>query len=252
MNLEVKGLNIEYTEQGEGIPVLLLHGWASSMDLYKGIMSALSDRCRLVAVNFPGCGKSETMKEPWCLEDYCDFVLEFLEKVNLENPIMIGHSHGGRVTLKMAAEGMVNPSKIVLLDAAGLIPKKTFKQKFRANSFKTIKKVLTLPIIKNHSQGLLDKARKHYGSADYNAAPEVLRKTLVSLVNTDLRDIIPNISCPTLLIWGEKDTATPLSDAKIIESLIKDSGLCEIEGAGHFAFLEKPYLVHSILQSFIK
>ena len=66
MNLEVKGLNIEYTEQGEGIPVLLLHGWASSMDLYKGIMSALSDRCRLVAVNFPGCGKSETMKEPWC------------------------------------------------------------------------------------------------------------------------------------------------------------------------------------------
>jgi pimeloyl-ACP methyl ester carboxylesterase len=252
MNLEVKGLNIEYTEQGEGTPVLLLHGWASSMDLYKGIMNALADRCRLVAVNFPGCGKSETMSEPWTLDDYCDFVLEFMEKVQLKDPIMIGHSHGGRVTLKMAAEGMVNPSKIVLLDSAGLIPKKSFKQKVRAKSFKAIKSVLTLPVIKNHSEPLLNKARGYFGSADYNSAPEVLRKTLVSLVNTDLRDIIPNISCPTLLIWGDKDTATPLSDAKIIESLIKDAGLCEIKGAGHFAFLEQPYLVHSILQSFIK
>ena len=115
-----------------------------------------------------------------------------------------------------------------------------------------IKNVLTLPILKNHTEGLMDKARKHYGSADYNAAPEVLRKTLVSLVNTDLRDILPNISCPTLLIWGENDTATPLSDAKIIESLISDSGLCVIKGAGHFAFIERPFEVEAILNSFIK
>ena len=150
------------------------------------VMSALCDRCRLVAVNFPGCGGSDTMKEPWTLEDYCDFVLEFMEKVGLKDPIMIGHSHGGRVTLKMTDEKQVNPPKIVLLDAAGLIPKKSFKQKAKAKSFKAIKKVLTLPVIKNHSEPLLNKARGYFGSADYNSAPEVLRKTLVSLVNTDL------------------------------------------------------------------
>jgi len=252
MQINIKGLNIEYTDTGSGIPVLLLHGWGSSYDVYKGIIAALSDRCRLVAVNFPGCGGSDTMSEPWALEDYCDFVLEFMKAVNLESPIMIGHSHGGRVTLKMAAEKMVEPPKIVLLDSAGLIPKKSIKQKVRAKSFKTIKSVLTLPVIKNYSGNLLDKARRHYGSADYNAAPEVLRKTLVSLVNTDLRDIIHNISCPTLLIWGDKDTATPLSDAKIIESLIPDAGLCVLEGTGHYSFCEKPYQAHKILQSFIK
>ena len=252
MNININGLNIEYTDVGSGIPVLLLHGWSSSFDVYKGIISALSDRCRLVAVNFPGCGNSDTMKEPWTLEDYCNFVLEFMKAVNLENPIMIGHSHGGRVTLKMAAEKQVEPPKIVLLDSAGLIPKKSLKQKMRAKSFKTIKTVLTLPVIKNYSGPLLDKARSHYGSADYNAAPEVLRKTLVSLVNTDLRDIIHNISCPTLLIWGDLDTATPLSDAKIIESLIPDAGLCVLEGTGHYSFCEKPYQAHKILQSFIK
>ncbi|MBQ6826008.1 MAG: alpha/beta hydrolase [Clostridia bacterium] len=252
MYINIDGLNIEYTEQGSGIPVLLLHGWNSSFDVYKGIMAALSDRCRLVAVNFPGCGNSDTMEKPWHLEDYCDFVLKFMKELNLENPILIGHSHGGRTILKMAAEGMVNPPKIVLLDSAGLIPKKSFKQKFRAKSFKTIKWALTRPIIKNYSEGLLQKARNHYGSADYNAAPLVLRQTMVSLVNTDLRDIIPNIKCPTLLIWGENDTATPLSDAKIIESLISDAGLCVIKGAGHYSFCENPYQAHAILRSFIK
>ncbi len=252
MNITVKGLDIEYIEQGEGIPVLLLHGWGSSFDVYKGIMSALADRCRLVALNFPGCGNSETMSEPWDLQDYCDFVVEFMQKVDLHDPIMIGHSHGGRVTMYMAALGYANPKKIVLLDAAGLIPKKSLKQKARARSFKMIKGALSLPVIKNHSAGLLDKARKHYGSADYNAAPEVLRKTLVSLVNTDIRDILPNIKASTLLIWGENDTATPLADAKIIESLIKDAGLCVIKDTGHYSFCENPYQAHAILREFIK
>lgn len=252
MMINIDGLNIEYTEEGSGIPVLLLHGWGSSFDVYKGIIAALKDRCRLVALNFPGCGNSDTMSEPWNIDDYCNLVLKFMKELDLNNPVMIGHSHGGRVILKLAADGLVNPTKIVLLDSAGLIPKKTFKQKFRAKSFKTIKTVLTLPVIKNYSEDLLQKARHHYGSADYNAAPEVLRKTLVSLVNTDLRDIIGNIKCPTLLIWGDMDTATPLSDAKIIESIIPDAGLCVLEGCGHYSFCEKPYQAHAILRSFIK
>lgn len=251
MNIIIDGLNIEYTEKGEGIPVLLLHGWNSSYDVYSGVISALCDRCRLVAVNFPGCGSSDTMKEPWNLDDYCNFVLKFMSAAGLNDPIMIGHSHGGRVILKMAADGLVNPPKIVLLDSAGLIPKKTARQRLRAGSFKIIKRLLTLPLIKNHSQGLLERARRHYGSADYNAAPEVLRKTMVSLVNTDLRGIISRISCPTLLIWGENDTATPLSDAEIIKSLIPDSGLCVIKGAGHYSFCEQPYQAAAILRSFI-
>ena len=251
MNINIDGLNIEYILEGTGQDVLLLHGWGSSYDVYKGIIGTLKNRCRIATLNFPGCGNSDTMETPWNLEDYCNLVLKFIDALGLDNPILIGHSHGGRGILKLAAEKMLEPPKIVLLDAAGLIPKKSAKQKFRASSFKAIKKVLTLPVIKNYSEPLLDKARKHYGSADYNAAPEVLRKTLVSLVNTDLRDIIHNIKCPTLLIWGENDTATPLSDAKIIESLIPDSGLCVIKGTGHYSFCERPFEAHAILNSFI-
>ena len=252
MEITIDGLKIEYTDTGtEKPPILLLHGWGSSFDVYKGVIATLSDRSRMIALNFPGCGNSDTMSEPWTVDDYCNLVVKFLDALGVENPILFGHSHGGRVIMKLAGTGMLNPPKIVFLDAAGLIPKKTFKQKFRAKSFKTIKSVLTLPLIKNYSGNLLEKARNYYGSADYNAAPEVLRKTLVSLVNTDLRDLLPNISCPTLLIWGENDTATPLEDAKTIEKLIPDAGLCVIKGTGHYSFCERPFEAHAILKSFI-
>ena len=251
MFINIDNLNIEYTIEGEGYPVLLLHGWGSSFDVYKGIINTLKNRYKVVALNFPGCGNSDTMENPWNLDDYCNLVLKFINEIGIENPIMFGHSHGGRVTLKMSADGMVNPPKIVLLDSAGLIPKKSFRQKWRAKSFKIIKTVLTLPIIKSFSAPLLEKARKHYGSADYNAAPLVLRQTLVSLVNTDLRDILHNIACPTLLIWGENDTATPLADAKIIESKIRDCGLCVIKGTGHYSFCERPFEAHAIINSFL-
>lgn len=251
MKINIDGLNINYIDCGEGKPVLMLHGWGSSTAAYNGIINAIGGSYRCIALDFPGCGESDIMDRPWTLDDYTDLVKKFIDALGLENPIMFGHSHGGRVTLKMAADGTLSPEKIVLLDAAGLIPKKTFKQKFRQRSFKIIKAILTAKPLEKSCRGLLERARAHYGSADYNAAPPVLRQTLVSLVNTDIRDILHNITCPTLLIWGEKDTATPLADAKIIESLIKDSGLCVIEGAGHWSFVENPALAHAIIKSFL-
>lgn len=255
MQAQISGLKTEYLISGEGdIPVVLLHGWGSSFDVYKSLMGALSDRCKFYAVNFPGCGGSEVMQSPWDINDYCKFVLEFLSFAGVDDKkaVFIGHSHGGRVILSLAGNGQISPSKIVLLDSAGIVVPKTKRQKRRAKNFKRIKKFLTLPVIEKFSGTLLDKARRHYGSADYNAAPPVLRNTMVSLVNTDLRDIIGNIKCPTLLIWGENDTDTPLSSAEIIKSRLYDGGLCVIKGTGHFSFCEKPHEANAILRAFIK
>ena len=244
-------LKIEYTVSGEGdIPVLLLHGWGASFDTFNGVINALRGRCKLYALNFPGCGQSEVMSTAWSLENYAELVLAFINKFGLENAIVMGHSHGGRVAMYMTAKKLITPEKLVLFDAAGLIPKKSAKQKFRAKSFKIIKSFSK--ILGKAGEPLLEKARRHRGSTDYLAAPPVLRQTLVSLVNVDIREMLPSISCPTLLIWGENDTATPLCDAKVIESLIPDAGLCVLKGAGHFAFLERPYDTAAILRSFIK
>lgn len=77
-----------------------------------------------------------------------------------------------------------------------------------------------------------------------------MRATLVKVVNEDLKPLISKLSCPTLLIWGDKDTATPIADAREMEQLIQDAGLVVCEGAGHYSFLEQPAKVHSALQAF--
>ncbi len=251
MDITVNGIKVNYIDCGNGEPVVLLHGWGSSSTAFNYIINSFSDRFRMVAIDLPGFGESDMIKTAWDVNDYADFVAEFLLKLDIVNPVLIGHSFGGRVIFKGIGEGKFSASKIILLDSAGIKPKKSLKSQFRLLSFKTVKYLLSCPIWKKYTSGMLDKARAHFGSADYNNAPIVLRQTLVKAVNEDLRHYMPSITAPTLLIWGENDTATPLSDAKIMNSLIRDSGICVIKGGGHFSFIDSPYEVNAIISSFL-
>ena len=251
MFTEIDGLRINYTDEGSGAPVLLIHGWGSSIKPWAPILNGFQGY-RVIALDLPGCGDSDILKTDWGIDDYCDFIIKFMKTLEIEKPIMVGHSHGGRICLKMAADGMAEPDKLILFGSAGIPAKKTFKKQIRIYSFKFIKRMLTLPIIKNYTEGLLQAAREHFGSADYKSAPEVMRKTMVRVIGVDLRDVMHKINCPTLLIWGDKDTETPLSNAKFMEKAIKDCGLCVIEGAGHFSFIEQPARIVAILKAFLK
>lgn len=251
MFCEIDGIKINYIDKGCGPTVLMLHGWGSRADLYSGIIDRFSDRLRFVAPDFPGCGQSDVMNAPWTVADYSDFVLKFIKKLQLDVDFFVGHSHGGRVILYMAGSKLISPKKTVLFGSAGVVGKKPLKTRIKIKAFKLCKKVLLAPVIKNFSKDALVKLQGHFGSADYAAANPVLRKTMVNVVNTDVCNLLPQIKSPTLLIWGENDTDTPLENARKIEKLISDCGLCVIKGAGHFCFLEKPFEIQAIIESFL-
>lgn len=251
MELVINGMRIHYIDQGTGPTVLMLHGWGSGVDVWAPFLAMLSHDLRFVALDFPGCGQSDLPDHPLTTDDYADLVMQFIRALDLKDFAMVGHSHGGRVIMKMAGSGMVKPTKIVFLDAAGIKPKKSFKKSIKVATYKTVRRLLTLPFIRNYTADLLNKARAHFGSSDYNNAPEVMRKTLVNLVNDDMTDLLPNIACPTFLIWGDRDTATPLYMAHILEEKIADTGLAVFEGTGHFSFLEQPGRAAAILKSFL-
>lgn len=251
METTVGGLKIHYTEQGTGPDVLMLHGWGASAASFNSIIGALQDRCHVVALDFPGCGQSDLPESPMDVDDYIRLVLEFCNNLNLKDPILIGHSHGCRVIMKMCGTGLMHPPKIVFIDGAGLKPKFNLKKTVKVATFKTIRKIFELPIFGEKGKEMVSKARSHFGSADYSSAPEVMRKTMVKLVNDDMTPFVKGIKTSTLLIWGENDTATPLYMAEKIEKMIKDCGLCVIKGTGHWSFAEKPLEVNAILRSFI-
>lgn len=252
MKIQVKGMNINYIDCGEGKPILMLHGWGASAACFNGIIKFLSPHFRVIAPDFPGCGESDLPAEPMNNQDYADLVRDFISAVGIEDPIVFGHSHGGRVTLKMLENGYISPRKIVLFGSAGVVLPKPFKKRFKIATYKLIKKVLLLPGIRNFSGGLLDKTRKAFGSADYASANDVMRKTMVQVISEDLRHTFKDIKSSVLLIWGDQDNDTPLAAAKIMEAEMKDAGLCVIKGAGHYSYIDRPGEVMAILGSFLK
>ena len=109
---------------------------------------------------------------------------------------------------------------------------------------------MILKILPN-SKELEEKLRGKVGSSDYKASPIVLKDTLKIIVNEDVKGLLPNIKVPTLLIWGKYDTATPISDAKIMEKLIPDAGIVEYPYGTHFSYLENLENCKAVLDSFL-
>ncbi len=253
MNKTVKGLNINYTEAGEGELVVFLHGWGANYTLFQPAIDLVSRKYRAVALDFPGFGKSEEPKEPWDVGDYADFLLEFLADYHAKKVILLGHSFGGRVIFKLYEKKLpFEIDKIILVDAAGIKPKKTLSQYARIYTYKLGKHVLNLPPVRALFPDALEKFRKSRGSEDYNAASPIMRQCLVRVVNEDLSHVFSKILAPTLLIWGSADDATPLSDAKRMEAEIKDAGLVVFEGMGHFSFLQQPQQFLRVVASFLE
>ncbi len=252
MTKTVKGLNINYTCCGEGDLVLLLHGWGSNITLFQNMIEILERKYKVIAMDMPGFGESEEPKEPWCVDDYVDFVLEFLKDYDFEKLTVLGHSFGGRVIIKMCSRELpFEIEKVILVDSAGVKPKKTAKQKAKQNIYKATKSIYSSAVVQKLFPEALENLRQKNGSADYNAASPIMRQTLVKVVNEDLTELMPNVTAPTLLVWGTLDDATPLSDAKIMESLMPQAGLVTFEGAGHYSFLERSVQFGRVLASFM-
>ena len=250
MECTVNGRRINYEVMGQGETVLLLHGWASSLQPYRRLMQQLSAKYRVIAVDFPGMGGSEEPKEPWDVDGFADFVLEFLQQFDIRRLSLVGHSYGGRVIIKLANRQLPFAiDKIVLVDSAGIKPAASKKKSTRQRIFKLGKWFLSLKPVAKLFPTALEKLRVKFGSADYAAASPMMRQCLVKAVNEDLSQLLPGIKAPTLLVWGDKDTATPISDAKKMEAAIPNAGLAVIPGTGHFSFVENPVLFGRILAS---
>lgn len=253
MKINVNGYEIAYQITGQGEDtVVILQGWGTEFATYNSVAACISDRYRVVQFDFPGFGASDEPREPWAVEDYANFFLDLMAALDIQKAALIGHSYGGRVIIRLAARENLpfTIERIVLIDSAGILPKKTWKQKMKIRRYKLLKRIVSLKLVYAICPRLIDEWKNSQGSADYRNASPMMRQCLVKAVNEDLTELLPKIKQDTLLIWGDLDTATPIADAKLMEEKIPGAGLAVIPGTGHFSFLENPALFRSIMQAY--
>lgn len=247
---ELLGVKVSMEITGEGKPLILMHGWGCNHTTVRSIAAVAAQTHKVYNIDFPGFGDSQEPPEVWGVEMYTRLVEELVKSEGLEAPVLVGHSFGGRVAILYASRNAVD--KVVLVDAAGIKPKRSLGYYMKVYSFKAGKKFWQLLLGKEKAQKRIDAMRARRGSSDYASASPMMRSILSKVVNEDLTDRLSLISAPTLLIWGENDTATPLADAKKMSKLIPDAGLVSFPGCGHYSFLDNPGQFRAVLSSFLK
>jgi len=252
MQIVVLDLLTHYEQQGSGKTILLLHGWADRLETFKPIMPELAKNYHVLAVDLPGFGTTQAPKDVWDLDNYAQFVSDFVKKVESSANVfaVVGHSNGGAVAIRATALGSIQPSKLVLLAASGVRDTAGLKRAAIKLVAKT-GKVMTLWLPKSTRRKLQKKLYGTVGS-DMLITPELI-ETFKRTVRQDIQDDAAGLSLPTLLIYGSQDTATPVASiGKKLHSLIKDSHLEVIDGADHFVHHTKDGQVNNLMQEFLK
>lgn len=242
LNINDTDIDVNYIEYGnkKGKPIVLLHGWGQNIEMMKPIGDRLQKKYHIIIIDLPGFGDSPEPKRVLDIYDYNKVVEEVLNNLKINNPTMIGHSFGGRISIIYASRNQVD--KVILFGSPCVRKEKKLSLKVR--TLKALKKV---PVL-NKLEGF---AKKHIGSRDYRAASPIMRDILVKTVNEDLSMCAKNITAPTLLIWGENDYEVTIDEAKETESLIKDSALIVLPNSTHYAYLENINQVINIINEFI-
>jgi pimeloyl-ACP methyl ester carboxylesterase len=204
----------------------------------------------VLALDFPGFGQSDLPSQPWGVPDYAHNLRELLLQIGFYPADIIAHSFGGRVAIVLAATWPEMVRRMVLVASAGIRMQSPRVRLIRALT-RTIRIVFGLPGLSLFRRRVQEALNRRFASSDYLQAG-ALRPTFSRVVGQDLREYAARIKAPTLLVWGELDTETPLAQAKVLESLIPDSGLVVFPGAGHFCYLERFPRFSLIVAEFLK
>jgi pimeloyl-ACP methyl ester carboxylesterase len=231
------------------LPIVVLPGWGAHIEAVGPILTALEGAPDLIALDLPGFGESEPPEQAWDVDSYARFMIHFLDELGVESAHLIGHSHGGRVSIALAADEPERVGRLVLVDSAGIPPKRGWQYRRRV----AVAKLGRLIAMIGGAPGrrLQERMRSRVASRDYLEASEAMRATFRAVIAADLSDRLHRIGAPTLLIWGDRDEDTPLWMAHRMEELIPDAGLVVLEGAAHYSYADAPVQFRAVARRFL-
>jgi len=251
-------LNIRTSGPTGAAPVLILHGWGSSAQNMRPVETALSTQYRTHTIDLPGHGPSPPPPVPWGIPEHADLLLSYIREEIGEPVTIFGHSNGGRIGLFMAA---TNPyarqiARLVLISPSGITPQRSWTTRAKSALAKTLKAPIVAlpPLLREPAEDWLRHTVlwRALGSSDYNRATGTMRETFIKTVTHTLDGPVHRIDVPTLVFWGTADTAVRKPQIDYLRKALTDCGVVELDGAGHYGYLDRPDTVLSATRYFLE
>ena len=251
MNIIINDFNIYYEKIGSGKEnIIILPGWGNTRPTFNLMIDALKKYYNVYILDYPGFGNSSFPNRNLTIYDYAELIQNFINILDIKEPIVITHSFGTRIALILNAKLKIKFKKLIIIDGAGIKKKKCILLKSKQFLYKLLKK-LSIIFPKKFKKLYLKKLVNIFGSKNYKSLNDNMKKTFSNIVSEDLSYLLKNISSETLLIWGEKDCDTPLKDGIKMNNSIVDSGLIIIKNGTHFSYLDVPFYVNNIIIEFV-
>lgn len=249
----INNLKVNYKIAGGGPAVLVLHGWNGSSGSWINVSKILSEEgFKVICPDFPGFGKSKTPLKPWNVSDYTNWLLDFINFLNLEKFFIVAHSFGGRVAIKFTIQCSEKVKSLILCDSAGIKPKMELKTKIIFWSAKIGNAVFTSKPLVRFKDGIQNLFYLFLRHKDYVKAEGTMKETIKLVIQEDLLPLLSQIKTKTLIIWGGKDKLVPVKYAHIFKKNIENSELKILPKLGHSPNLEAPEKLSKVILSFLK
>ena len=257
--IEVGGLNIAYERVGHGSPLLLLHGFFGDSRVWRPQLEELSEDFTVVAWDAPGCGRSADPPGGYRMPDFADCLAAFIDTLGLARPHVLGLSFGGALALELYRRHSRIPRTLILASAyagwSGSLPSDVVEQRLQ-NGLSDLE-MLPAQVVARWISGFLTESApptmvdELAGTiADFH--PAGMRVIMQALADADLRDVLPRIDVPTLLIYGDRDVRSPLTVARDLHDQMPTSRLVVIPGVGHLSNVEAPDRFNAEIRRFLK
>jgi pimeloyl-ACP methyl ester carboxylesterase len=241
--------------------LIILHGWQSSAKRWEKVKEIIEEHgIRVLCPNIPGFKSGNELKEVWNLDNYIDWFSDFVMQQKLEYPdiedgfYLLGHSFGGRMTIKIASKKILKLKGVILVSAAGVKRNQTIHGEIMGLAAKLMRafNLGDRPMSKNAYNFLrVFFYRYIIRKTDYLNAKGTLNDTIKNILAEDLKMVLSDILEPTKIIWGDKDRITPLRDANLMKEKIINSELEVFKGVGHMPYNECPEKLAESIMKFI-
>jgi pimeloyl-ACP methyl ester carboxylesterase len=223
--------------------LLCLHGWGGSSESFTELREALKASDLVVLTpDLPGFGGNPEPPRAWTTDDYADWVALWVRdelarrNVHVDRFFLLGHSHGGRIAMKLATEpheSVPAIDRLFLCASAGIKHPRHLKRAFGLTLAKTGKFFLAIPFLNRLAPLAKKLLYKLVRVHDYERASPLMRQTLINVTQEDLRGLLEDIKVPTDIFWGENDGMTPVSDGRLMHDRIAGSTLTVFPGVRH-------------------